>query len=264
MPSTTQRAGSPAGGLRFFIRACLALAVAMISVPLLLSAPAAAVPAGHVVVCKYVSTPGPDEVASHIVMPSPESIAGDFDPEAGFPQDWTDAQNFSIAIRFTEEGEQTNDTSILEECPILNPTDECPELDGDQPPDFQCEPETETETRDLAPLLDCEAVTITTLHQERTRTEVFNEETGEFELIDNWTDWVTVDSDVVDATPEQCPPGEPIIDPPAPPAPPAETPTLPATGSSPYLSGLALMGALLLAAGSTLFMRSRKVRVSKA
>lgn len=254
-----------------FVRLFVALAMAIIAVPLLLSSPASAVPAGHVVVCKYVATPGPNEVASHIVMPSPESIAGDFDPEAGFPQEWTDAQFTSIAIRFTVDGEHTNDTSILEECPILNPTDECPDLPGDQPAGFQCEPLTDTETRDLGPLLDCVAGTITTLHQERTRTQTFDADAQEW--VDAFSGWVTVDTTVVDATEEDCPviPPEPVVDPPEPVVdppvgtPPVEAPpTLPATGTSPYLTALGLMGALILAAGSTLFMRSRKVRVPKA
>lgn len=251
------------------VRLFVALAMAIIAVPLLLSSPASAVPAGHVVVCKYVSTPGPNEVASHIILPSPESIAGDFDPEAGFPQQWTDAQFTSIAIRFTEDGEQSNDLSILAECPILNPTDECPDLDGDQPEGFQCLPESETETRDLGPLLDCEAGTLTTLHQERTRTQTFNADTQEWEW-GAFSEWVTVDETVVDATEDDCPvdPPDPIVDPPVvdPPAPVVDppAPTLPNTGTSPYLTALGLMGALILAAGSTLFMRGRKVRVPRA
>jgi LPXTG-motif cell wall-anchored protein len=241
--------------------------MAMIAVPLLLASSASAVPAGHVVVCKYVATPGPNEVASHIIMPSPESIAGDFDPNLGFPQEWTDAQNTSIAIRYTVDGEQTNDTSILDECPVLNPTDECEELPGDQPEGFQCLPESETETQDLGPLLDCEAGTLTTLHQERTRTQTFNADTQEWEW-GAFSEWETVDTTVVDATEEDCPvvvPPDPIVDPPAPVVdPPVETPTLPNTGTSPYLTALGLMGALILAAGSTLFMRGRKVRVPRA
>jgi len=249
------------------VRLFVALAMAIIAVPLLLSAPATAVPAGHVVVCKYVTTPGPNEVASHIVLPSVQALAGDFDPNANplFPQEFSDEQGFSIATRYTLEGEQSNDLDIGEECPILNPGDECPDLPGEQPADFQCLPNSETETRDLGPLLDCEAGTITTLHQERSRTEVFDAETQTW----SWgafSDWETVDSTVDDATEVDCPvddPDDPIVDPPEPVVdPPA--PTLPNTGTSPYLTALGLMGALILAAGSTLLMRSRKVRVPKA
>jgi len=247
------------------VRLFVALAMAMIAVPLLLSAPATAVPAGHVVVCKYVVTPGPNEVASHIILPSVQALAGDFDPNLPFPQEFSDAQGFSIATRYTLEGEQSNDLDIGEECPILNPGDECPDLPGEQPADFQCLPESETETRDLGPLLDCEAGTITTLHQERTRTQTFNADAQEWEW-GPFSDWETVDQTVVDATEVDCP--EPIVDPPNPPEPvvdpPVETPTLPNTGTSPYLTALGLMGALILAAGSTVFMRSRKVRVPKA
>jgi uncharacterized surface anchored protein len=148
------------------------------------------------------------------------------------------------------------------------PTDACPNLGGDQPEGFQCEPESETETRDLEPLLDCATDTVTTLHQERTRTQEFNAETQEW-AFGEWSEWATVDQTVVDATDEQCPPEEPILPPeepilpPNPPAPP-ENPTLPATGASPYLTGLALLGGLILTAGSALLVRSRKVRVPRA
>jgi len=269
MPSS-KRAGAPAG-LLLFLRLCIALAVAMISVPLLASSASADPDLDKVVVCKYTHTPVTGEIASHIIINSANALEGDgFD--GTFPFFFSDAHNSSIAIRFAEKGEQSNDLEIGECPPFPGPTDECPELPGDQPEGFQCEPLTDTETRDLGPLLDCVAGTITTLHQERTRTQTFDAEAQEW-VWGAFSDWVTVDTTVVDATEQDCPPGEPIL-PPAPPAPPVvnppapqappEAPTLPATGSPALLSGLALMGALLLAAGSTLFMRSRKVRVPKA
>lgn len=266
-PNPPDLFGGKMPSITHFVRLFVALALAMISVPLLLAAPANAVPAGHVVICKYVSTPGPNEVASHVIMSSVESLAGSFDPNANplFPQSFSDAQGFSIAIRYTVDGESPNDTSILDECPVLNPTDECDELPGDQPPDFQCEPEVVEETRDLGPLLDCDAGTITTLHQMRTKTQTFNAETQTWEE-GEFTPWETVDTTVEDATAEDCPvdnPPEPIVDPPVD-NPPGENPTLPNTGSSPYLTALALMGGLILTAGSALFMRGRKVRVPKA
>jgi LPXTG-motif cell wall-anchored protein len=65
------------------------------------------------------------------------------------------------------------------------------------------------------------------------------------------------------------PPGP--INPPAPPAPgppqanpPATGPVLPSTGVEDYLGGLALLGGLMLAAGSALLRRSRKVGVPTA
>jgi len=269
MPST-KRAAAPAGGLLLFLRLCIALALAMISVPLLLASSASAVEdPNQVVVCKYSHTPETGELAQTVIIVDTSSLEDEgFAGE--FPFNFSDEHNSSIAVRFAQVEENTGDLDKDVECePFPGPTDECPELPGDQAEGFQCEPLTETETRDLGPLLDCDAGTITTLHQERTRTQTFNAETQLWEW-GAFSDWETVDTTVEDATEVDCPvdnPPDPIVDPPpAPPAPPAppETPTLPATGSSPYLTALGLMGALILAAGSTLFMRSRKVRVPKA
>jgi LPXTG-motif cell wall-anchored protein len=263
MPSTIKRAGSPAGGLLLFLRVCIALAVAMISVPLLLASPSSAAPGDKVVVCKYVSTPG--GVVSHVVVVAEDTLPDEWDGSS-FPFEWTDAHGQteigSIAIRFALPGPPPEQASTISlgECPGEVPPDECVDLPGNQPPGFQCTPESETETQDLGPLLDCDAGTITTLHQERTRTQTFDAETQEW-VWGAFSDWETVDTTEVDATEVDCPvdpPVEPVVDPPV------ETPTLPNTGVSPYLTALGLMGALILAAGSTLFMRFRKVRVPKA
>jgi LPXTG-motif cell wall-anchored protein len=266
MPSITKRTGPPAG-LFLFLRICVARAVAMISVPFLASSSSAA-PNDNVVVCKYVSTPG--GVLDHVVIVDESTLGNANQPWPGtFPFIWTDAQGQtevgSIALRYAQPGEQAHDVEVSGECPQEPPppTDACPNLGGDQPEGFQCEPETDTETRDLGPLLDCDAGTITTLHQERSRTQTFNEETQEWEWGD-FSDWETVDTTVEDATAADCPvdnPPEPILPPEEPPAP---APTLPNTGASPYLTALGLMGGLILTAGSALFMRSRKVRVPKA
>lgn len=263
MPSITKRTGSPAG-LILFLRVCVALAVAMISVPFLASSASAVIDPNQVVVCKYSHTPVENEVAQTVIIINVNGLQGT--GFAGvFPFVFSDQQNTSIATRFAEDGELAKDLVIGDECPPFNPppTDACPNLGGDQPEGFQCEPETDTETRDLGPLLDCDAGTITTLHQERSRTQTFNEETQEWEWGD-FSDWETVDTTVEDATAADCPvdnPPEPILPPEEPPAP---APTLPNTGASPYLTALGLMGGLILTAGSALFMRSRKVRVPKA
>jgi LPXTG-motif cell wall-anchored protein len=249
------------------LRLFVALAMAMIAVPLLLSSSASAAPGDKVVVCKYSHTPVVNEQAQTVIIVSQNALDGT--GFAGlFPFTFSDQQNTSIATRFAEEGEQSNELVIGDECPPFQPTDECEELPGDQPEGFQCEALSETETQDLGPLLDCDAGTLTTLHQERSRTQTFNAETQEWEW-GAFSEWETVDTTVVDATEEDCPvdnppnPPEPIVDPPVN-NPPSETPTLPNTGSSPYLTALALMGGLLMTAGSAVFLRSRKVRVPRA
>jgi LPXTG-motif cell wall-anchored protein len=197
-------------------------------------------------------------VLDHIVIVSENTLGNPQQPFPGtLPFIWTDAQGQtevgSIAIRYATEGEQAHDVDPAE-CP-QEPVDECEELPGDQPPGFQCEPI--TETRDVGPTLDCEAGTITTLHQERTQT--FDEATQTW----SFGDWVTVDTTVEEATEEDCP-GEPIDppnppnpNPPNPPAPPTD-PTLPETGAGDYL-GLGMLGALLLAGASALLWRSRRI-----
>jgi len=258
------------------VRLFVAVAMAMIAVPLLLASSAPAVEEGKVGICHttgsdskpfvYIEVPE-EEANGHITGTSSDHNAQHAWQSAGT---WNGVPHAADELKMdyfaNEEDAATN-------CgPRTPPTDECPDLDGDQPPGFQCEPDSDTETRDLGPLLDCVAGTITTLHQERSRIQTFDAEAQEW-VFGAFSDWETVDTTVEDATEVDCPPGEPIL-PPAPPAPPVvnppapqappEAPTLPATGSPALLSGLALMGALLLAAGSTLFMRSRKVRVPKA
>jgi hypothetical protein len=262
MPSS-KRAGAPFGAP--FIRLCLALIVAVIGAPFLLASSSSAAPDDKVVVCKYVSTQG--GVLDHIVIVSENTLGNANQPFNGvLPFIWTDAQGQtevgSIAIRYAEEGEQAQDVDPSE-C-VQAPPDECEELPGDQPEGFQCEPITETETRDVGPTLDCDAGTITTLHQERTRTQVFvaDPPPGAW-VFEDWSDWVTVDQTVEQATEDDCP-GEPI-DPPAPnpPNPPAPVdppnPTLPDTGAEDYLGGLALLSGLILAGASALIWRSRRM-----
>jgi LPXTG-motif cell wall-anchored protein len=237
----------------------------MISVPFMASTSSAVEDPNQVVVCKYSHTPVVNEQAQTVIIISTNGLDGT--GFAGlFPFIFSDQQNTSIATRFAEVGELSKDLVIGDECPPFQPppTDACPGLDGDQPDGFQCEPDSETQTRDLGPLVDCAADTVTTLHQERTRTQEFNADTQEWEW-GAFSDWTTVDTTVVDANDVQCPPEEPI-NPPTPPTPPAppEQPILPNTGSPAFLGALGLMGAMVLAAGSTLFMRSRKVRVPKA
>jgi LPXTG-motif cell wall-anchored protein len=248
------------------LRLFVALALAMISVPLLLASSASAVEdPDQVVVCKYSHTPVVGEIAQTVNIVSTNALDGT--GFAGvFPFTFSDQQNSSVAVRYAEVGETTGSLDAPEvECPPFGVTDECEELPGDQPPGFQCEALSETETQDLGPLLDCDAGTLTTLHQERTRTQEFNADTQMWEW-GAFSEWETVDQTVVDATEVDCPidnppnPPEPIVDPPV--NPPA--PILPNTGSSPYLTALALMGGLILTAGSAVFMRFRKVRVPRA
>lgn len=62
------------------------------------------------------------------------------------------------------------------------------------------EPDTEKDYRDVPQAPDCEAGTVTTLHQERTRTETSEGVWGP------WSEWQTVDSSTREATAEECPP----------------------------------------------------------
>jgi hypothetical protein len=249
-----------------FIRLVLALGIAVISAPLLLASSASAEPdPNQVVVCKYSHTPETGEIAQTIIIVNTNALEGDgFD--GTFPFVFSDEQNSSIAIRFAEVGENSNELEIGE-CPPFGVVDECEELPGDQPEGFQCEPLTETETRDVGPTVDCDTETVTTLHQERTRTQVFVAEPPPGEWVwGDWSEWMTVDTTVVPTTEEQCP-GEPI-DPPNPPNPPEPTPpapvdppnpTLPDTGAEDYLGGLALLSGLILAGASALIWRSRRI-----
>lgn len=263
MPSS-KRAGARSGGLFLFIRLVLALGIAVISAPFLLASSSAAAPdVGKVVVCKYSHTPVTGEVAQTIIIVSANALEGD-GFNGTFPFNFSDEQNSSIAIRYAEEGEQSNELEIGE-CPPFPGVDDCPELPGDQPEGFQCEPLTETQTRDVGPTVDCETDTVTTLHQERTRTQVFVAEPPPGEWVwGDWSEWVTVDTTVVPATNDQCPgpinpppPNPPEPTPPAPVNPPS--PTLPDTGAEDYLGGLALLSGLILAGASALIWRSRRM-----
>ncbi len=255
----TKRAGAPAGRFSLFIRLCMALGIALISLPLLMaSSSSAAAPGQKVVVCKYVSTPG--GVLDHVVVVGQKSLGNANSPWPGtFPFSWTDAHGGTLkgstAIRFAAQGEQAKDIDPAEcvQSPII---DDCPDLAGDQPVGFQCFPLEETEQRDVGPTLDCDTETVTTLHQERTRTQTFDDQTQTWSFGD-WSDWTTVSETVDPATDQQC--GGPI-DPPEPPDPvdPPE-PTLPNTGAGDYLGGLAALSGLLLAAAGTVLFRSRKI-----
>ena len=244
-----------------FIRLCVALGIALISVPLLSSSASAVPDETQVVVCKYSHTPVSGEIAQTVIIVSRNALEGE--GFAGiFPFTFSDEQNSSLAVRFAEVGETTGSLDEPEvECPPFPGDDACPELPGDQEEGFQCDPITETETQDVGPVLDCDAGTITTLHQERTRTQVFDEGTQTWSF-GEWSDWVTVDTTVEDATAEDCPddpidpPNPPNPNPPAPVDPPA--PTLPETGAGDYL-GLGALGALLLAGASALLWRSRRI-----
>jgi LPXTG-motif cell wall-anchored protein len=236
----------------------------MISVPLLASTAsagslAAAVPEGKVVVCKYVGTP--PGTPHHIIVVAASAIK-DWDGVT-FPWTFADAQD-SIAIRYAIGNEQPGNEELVN-CPgyVPPPEDACQNLDGDQPEGFQCEPDSQRQTRDLGPLLDCDAGTLTTLHQERTRTQDFDAETQEW-VWGDWSDWATFDTTVDDATAEDCPEGPPPPPGPGPEGPPAGNPppgptVLPNTGSPAYLASLAVLGGLILSAGGALFVRSRKV-----
>lgn len=259
MPTTNHRAGKPAGRLRLFIRLFIALGLAILAAPMLSSSASAEPDVGKVVVCKYSHTPETGELAQTIVIVSANALEGE-GFTGTFPFNFSDEHNSSIAIRFAEVGEQANDLDIGE-CPPFPGDDECPELPGDQPPGFQCEPLTETQTRDVGPTLDCVAGTITTLHQERTRTQEFVDGAWVF---GDWSDWVTVDTTVEQATEEDCPgpieppnPNPPNPNPPAPVDPPS--PTLPETGAEDYLGGLGLLSGLILAGASALIWRSRRM-----
>jgi LPXTG-motif cell wall-anchored protein len=266
MPST-KRAAAPAGGLLLFLRVCIALAVAMISVPLLVASSASADPdVGQVVVCKYTSTPVTGEIAHHIVINSANALEGDgFD--GTFPFFFSDAQNQSIAIRYAEEGEQSNDLEIGE-CPPFPGPEVCPEGTdhaGEEIPEGET---AESFCNDEEPPAVCPEGTDNAGQEipEGETEESFCNEAPEVcpEGTDNAGQEIPEGETAESFCNEGDNPPEPIIDPPpAPPAPP-ETPTLPNTGSPALLSSLGLMGALLLAAGSTLLMRARRIRVPKA
>lgn len=286
MPSTSERAGVPVGRLSLFIRLFIALGLAMLAAPLLTSSASAEPDPNQVVVCKYSHTPETGEVAQTIIIVSINALEGEgFD--GTFPFLFSDEHNSSIAIRHAEVGENANDLEIGE-CPPFPGVDDCPDLPGDQPVDFQCEPLSERETQDVGPIVDCPADTVTTLHQERTRTQTFVDGAWVF---GDWTPWTTFDTTVVEATDAQCPPevvlppdpvnppnppnppvvnppnpvNPPVVNPPAPvnppPAPVSAPTVLPQTGGEEILGALALLTGLAMLAGAGLVRRSRKLGV---
>lgn len=264
MHITTERAGKP-GGFRLYLRLLIALGLAVFAAPFLASSASAEPDVGKVVVCKYSHTPETGELAQTIIIVSANALEGDgFEGE--FPFFFSDQHNSSIAIRYAEVGEQPNELE-LGECPPFPGVDECPELPGDQEEGFQCEPLSETDTRDVGPTVDCPAGTVTTLHQERTRTQEFVDGAWVWGA---WSEWVTVDTTVVDTTEEQCPtvdPPGPVVDPPPPPNPPEPpspvvnppAPVLPQTGLSDYLGAIALLTGLALTGGLLLLRRSSRI-----
>lgn len=280
MSSNTARVGIHAGHLRLLVRLFVALTVALISTPLLLASSASAAD----------SDTCDDIISGEGWQTKVEGQMNDGDPALTV----TAPEGFLIDKYCVKTGSsnQGDGPVIVEVDPpastvtIDHPTksgvshfivhliafDECPELPGNQPEGFQCEPLDERETRDLSPVLDCVGGTITVIHEERNRVQEFVDGAWVWGA---WSDWTEFDRTVTDAPAEDCAvdnpppvvdPPAPIIDPPAPIVdPPAETPpTLPNTGSPAMLGTLGLMGALILAAGSTLLMRSRKVRVPRA
>ncbi len=277
MPSTSERAGVPVGRLSLFIRLFIALGLAMLAAPLLTSSASAVDNPKKVVVCKYSHTPHTGEVLQTIIIVNRNALKGT--GFAGrFPYPFSDEHDSSVAIRFAKVKENTGSLSLAECAPPAQ-VDECPNLEGFQPVGFRCEPRTDIDRRNLGPTVNCPADTVTTLHQEQTRTErlvngvwVFGE----------YTPWVTVRTTVVEATDAQCPPevvlppdplnppnppNPPVVNPPnpvnppAPPAPVAPPTVLPQTGGEEILGALALLTGLALLAGAGLVRRSRKLGV---
>ena len=83
-------------------------------------------------------------------------------------------------------------------------TDECPELDGNQPEGTICLPPANAEQRDDASL-DCPTDTVTTVFEERTENFAFNFETNEWEST-GFSDWDEVRTETRPANNEECPP----------------------------------------------------------
>ena len=100
--------------------------------------------------------------------------------------------------------------------------DVCKDLPGNQPPGFNCEPATQWEQRRFATPPDCVNRTVSLILEVRSRTEVWDTNTGTYVYIDNWTDWKTSVVDTWPATDVQCPPPPvepPVVTPPVPPKP---------------------------------------------
>ena len=83
-------------------------------------------------------------------------------------------------------------------------TDECPELDGNQPEGTICLPPANAEQRDNTSL-DCPTDTVTTVFEERTEGFEFNFETNEWDST-GFSDWEVVDTDTRPANNQECPP----------------------------------------------------------
>ena len=270
MPSNTPRAGIRAG----LLISLMTLVAALLSLPLLLASSATAAPSDT---CDdIISGTGwqpkvdgqKDDGDPGLTVTAPEGFLIDkYCVKTGSSNQGDGPVIIEVnppAAQVTVDHPTKSGVShfIIHLIPI--PEDECEELPGDQPEGFQCEPLDERETRDLQPLLDCEGGTITVIHQERTRVQEFLDGLWVF---GEWSEWIEFDRTVTDAPAEDCAIDPPIVDPPDPvdpPAPVVDPPTLPNTGSPAMLGTLGLMGALLLAAGSTLLMRARKVRVPRA
>lgn len=133
------------GRFHLFIRFSVALAVALLSVPLLgpsgsYADEAAATGAQEdepkkVVVCKFVRKPHSDEVEHHVVIVGASALEEGF---AGtFPFEFEDAHGQSMAVRWAEKGEQSHDLDVAAECPGEEPPSEEPpgeEPPGEEPP----------------------------------------------------------------------------------------------------------------------------------
>jgi len=81
--------------------------------------------------------------------------------------------------------------------------DECPELDGNQPPGTDCtQPPDDRDLRDLPGVVNCETRLYTVEHQERFRSYSWDGDSWE---TGPWSEWVTYDTTVTKTTDEQCP-----------------------------------------------------------
>lgn len=166
----------------------------------------AAPPLDKVFVCKYVGTPSVSErlqTGQNPISTSANAIPGV--PAVGAY--FADEHGRSY-ILVEDTGQPEPDVG---ECPRpVGPTDECPDLDGNQPPGTDCtEPLIDRETRDLPGVVDCEADTYTIEHQDRVREYSWDGDSWE---LSEWTAWTTFNTTVTEATDEQCPP-TPVINP---------------------------------------------------
>lgn len=93
-----------------------------------------------VIVCKYVGTPGVDEVlqtGDNPIQVSDNAIPGF---TGTFPYEFADAQGRSLAVRFAASVE---DRGTLSDCPPPTPPpppfDQCPDIPGNQPAGTDCD-----------------------------------------------------------------------------------------------------------------------------